>query len=48
MSFSQSNMQADVVSPGMTTVITEVPLTSEQKLRNIEQVEDMKRRMLGG
>lgn len=44
----QTTMQQDVVIPGLNTVITEVALPASVRVRNIEETEAMKRRLLGG
>eukprot|EP00199_Chlamydomonas_sp_CCMP681_P006707 CAMPEP_0119105460 /NCGR_PEP_ID=MMETSP1180-20130426/3407_1 /TAXON_ID=3052 ORGANISM="Chlamydomonas cf sp, Strain CCMP681" /NCGR_SAMPLE_ID=MMETSP1180 /ASSEMBLY_ACC=CAM_ASM_000741 /LENGTH=289 /DNA_ID=CAMNT_0007090505 /DNA_START=16 /DNA_END=885 /DNA_ORIENTATION=- len=40
-------LTGDTVVPGMTVVISEVPVSAAVRLQNIEQVEAMKRRLLG-
>jgi len=44
----KTNMAQEVVIPGLNTVITEVALPASVRLRNIEETEAMKRRLLGG
>ena len=46
MPASQSTQQQEVIIAGLITTITEVPLSMEHRLRNIEETEDIKRKIL--